>query len=638
MNRKSNILRAARGLPLFFALLAILAAPATAQIPAAGGDAPVVSTRSVAGQENLIVTPAPLLTANELQELVGPIALYPDNLLAIILPASAYPLQIVQAARFLEELESDSSLSPDQDWDESVVALLNYPEVIQMLNDDLDWTWQLGEAVIGQETDVLDAIADFRELAYDAGNLRTDEYQVVESDDEVITITQVEEKIVYVPYYVPEEVIVYQSRPVYHYYPTAYPVYYYPYPYGYRFVSGFFWGVTTAFTIGWSDYHLHVYHPTYYRHPYYGHRYDHRIHYRRPSINIFNNYYVDNHPRRPRDLYRDGSYWRPQSNSGARPGGYAARRYDDSARNSWAASNEGGANRQFQRGDDGTRARSGGRGTGGLTDNRSAQNFLNSSGRRIEPAQPQQAREPATRARSVSRSPTSGREDNRRQDNTAIVDNSARDNNLSSRVRSRTETSSSRLFSSRLNDEQGDTRQQQGGITQTNRNSSIGPSLNRGAEVGTRGSRAALTQSRSRDAAPAAVSQRSTVQARSRSAVPSYAGQRSASQANDRVSARVFDRQRTTAASSRNNVQSSVRQRTAPDTPSSNNVAPQSARQNSASPSRGIQQARAVRQAPAASRRTSPAPSAGQGTAASSQQSGVNRGIGAGSRGRRVQQ
>jgi len=76
------------------------------------------------------------LTAAELDELVGPVALYPDDLLAIVLPASTYPLEIVQAARFLEQFEIDSTLEPDESWDESVVALLNYPEVLRMRRAD----------------------------------------------------------------------------------------------------------------------------------------------------------------------------------------------------------------------------------------------------------------------------------------------------------------------------------------------------------------------------------------------------------------------------------------------------------------------------------------------------------------------
>ncbi|MDH5620092.1 MAG: DUF3300 domain-containing protein, partial [Gammaproteobacteria bacterium] len=85
----------------------------------------------------------PLMSAFELEELVGPVALYPDDLLAIILPAAAYPQQIIDAGRFLEDLENDASLKPDPLWDDAVVALLNYPEVVELMNDDIDWTWRL---------------------------------------------------------------------------------------------------------------------------------------------------------------------------------------------------------------------------------------------------------------------------------------------------------------------------------------------------------------------------------------------------------------------------------------------------------------------------------------------------------------
>ncbi|NKB34329.1 MAG: DUF3300 domain-containing protein [Pseudomonadales bacterium] len=265
-----------------------------------------------------------LYTTEQLQFLVGPYALYPDDLLAIVLPASTYPLEIVLAARFLERLQEDENLEPEESWDDSIIALLNYPEVIEIMNENIDSTWQLGEAVISQQTDVLEAIEDFRQLAFDAGNLETDERQTVEvvqeAEQETIVITQVEKEVVYVPQYIVEEVIVEQHVPVYHYHPVPRPVYYYPYPVGHRFHSGFFWGVTTAFSIGWSDHFLHVYHPSYRYHPYYGSRYYYNdYHYRRPSINVFNNYYVNNSYRRFGDRHRYGSYWRPQRHFGSRP-------------------------------------------------------------------------------------------------------------------------------------------------------------------------------------------------------------------------------------------------------------------------------------------------------------------------------
>ena len=268
----------------------------------------------------------PPLTTAELEELVGPVALYPDDLLAIVLPASTYPLQIVQAVRFLDEFETDGSLEPDESWDESVVALLNYPEVIRMLDREIDWTWRLGEAVISQQTDLIAAVESFRDRAYAAGNLESDEHQTVSNDNGVIEIDPVDDEIIYVPYYEPEEVVVYQPRRVYHYYPQAYPVYYYPYPYGHSFASGYFWGVTTAFTIGWSNHYLHVYHPSYWGHPYYGHHY-YGHYYRHASISVYNHWYVHNSYRSSNHHYRDGDHWRPHNRSGARPATRSVRNY-----------------------------------------------------------------------------------------------------------------------------------------------------------------------------------------------------------------------------------------------------------------------------------------------------------------------
>ena len=258
------------------------------------------------GDENI-----PRLNAAELEDLVGPIALYPDDLLAIVLPAATYPLQVIEAERFLEELKRDPALEPDPDWDDSVVALLNYPEVVSLMNEDIDWTWRLGEAVVAQQEEVVAAVESFRDRAYAAGNLRSDDYQNVERHDGVIEITPVSDDVIYVPYYEPERVLIYQPRPVYYYYPRAYPVYYYPYPSHYDFDRGFFWGVTTAFTIGWVSDSLHVYHHSYRGHPYFGFRYWDNWWYRQPSINVYNTTYVRN-TNVTVNRYYGGDRWQPR--------------------------------------------------------------------------------------------------------------------------------------------------------------------------------------------------------------------------------------------------------------------------------------------------------------------------------------
>ncbi len=277
----------------FLSLVLVSAALYSLPLAAATGD------EAMAGVGPDQVKP---FTTEELEDLVAPVALYPDELLAIVLPATAYPLQIVLAARFLEQLENDDSLQPDEAWDESVVALLNYPEVIDLLNNDLEWTWQLGEAVLNQETEVIEAVEAFRDRAVLAGNLKTDEHQIVNNEDGTIEITPADPEVIYVPYYEPERVVVYQTYPVYYYYPEPYPVYYYPYPVGHHFSSGFFWGITTAFTIGWHSNHLNVHRWDYYSHPYYGHNYFHSNHY----------YHGWSH--------HDSGHW--QARSGRHHGGY----------------------------------------------------------------------------------------------------------------------------------------------------------------------------------------------------------------------------------------------------------------------------------------------------------------------------
>src|SRR5215831_9481329 len=96
-----------------------------------------------------------LLGPEELRPLVAPIALYPDDLLAIVLPASTNATQIVEAARFLEKQRTDKNLKPNANWDPSILALINYPQVIAKMDADLDWTTALGNAVIDQLQDVL---------------------------------------------------------------------------------------------------------------------------------------------------------------------------------------------------------------------------------------------------------------------------------------------------------------------------------------------------------------------------------------------------------------------------------------------------------------------------------------------------
>ena len=156
---------------LLLALVAsAFALPVSAQAPAA----PVAATAAPA--------------ANAMDDLVGRIALYPDDLVAVILPASTSPLQIVQADRWLEKRKSDPKLAIDDKWDDAVKTLLNYPEVVKMMSNDLDWTSALGEAVVADQGAVMDGVQSFRRRAQAAGNLKSDDKQVVKAEKEIIII------------------------------------------------------------------------------------------------------------------------------------------------------------------------------------------------------------------------------------------------------------------------------------------------------------------------------------------------------------------------------------------------------------------------------------------------------------------
>ncbi len=196
-------------------------------------------------------TPPPM-PAEELDKLVAPIALYPDDLVAIILPAATNPLQLVQADRFLDKRKADPKLPVDDKWDDSVKALLNYPDVVKTMSADLDWTAALGEAVVADQGAVLEAIQVFRRRTQAVGNLKSDDKQVVVVEKEVIKIVPANPEVIYVPQYNPATIVVAGGYP-WGYWPTPYPVYYYPYPPGAAFATGLIWGA--AIGAAWNGGH-----------------------------------------------------------------------------------------------------------------------------------------------------------------------------------------------------------------------------------------------------------------------------------------------------------------------------------------------------------------------------------------------
>jgi hypothetical protein len=157
---------------------------------------------------------AVLRSPQELEQLVAPIALYPDALIAIILPATTAPADIVLAARHVRDFPNDRSQIEHRAWDESVKSLTNYPDVLKWMDDNLQWTKQVGEAFSVQPSDVMQAVQRLRAQARTAGTLVDTPQQQIIAEPEVIRIVPAQPDVIYVPYYDPE--VVFVNRPYYH--------------------------------------------------------------------------------------------------------------------------------------------------------------------------------------------------------------------------------------------------------------------------------------------------------------------------------------------------------------------------------------------------------------------------------------
>lgn len=188
----------------------------------------------------------------QLEQIVAPIALYADDLLAQILMASTYPIEVVQAARWAEKRkgltgEKLEAELKNETWDPAVKALCGLPDVLKRMNDNLDWTQDLGDAFLGQKAALMAAVQTMRRKAYDEGNLKSGKEQTVtEESDTIIVIESTDPEVVYVPTYYPTSVYGSWGYPVY-YYPPLYP----PPPAGgmfFGFTAGVIWGAAI-----WGD-------------------------------------------------------------------------------------------------------------------------------------------------------------------------------------------------------------------------------------------------------------------------------------------------------------------------------------------------------------------------------------------------
>jgi hypothetical protein len=220
---------------------------------------PVSSTQSQAAK----------IPPDQLDSLVAPIALYPDPLLAQILAASTYPLEIIQLQQWLAQHKDlkDKALADavaKESWDPSIQAMAALPDVVNRLANDIKWTTDLGNAFLSQQSEVMDAVQRMRKKAEDKGNLKSNEQQKVETkvieNKSVIVVEQANPQVVYVPAYDP--VVVY-GPPVYPYPPIYYPpAWYYPagiaISFGVGVMMGAFWSGGWGWGCGWGGNNVYI--------------------------------------------------------------------------------------------------------------------------------------------------------------------------------------------------------------------------------------------------------------------------------------------------------------------------------------------------------------------------------------------
>ncbi len=195
----------------------------------------------------------------ELDQILAPVALYPDPLLTQVMMASTYPLEIVQADRWTKQnkgMKGDALAKAleEQPWDPSVKSLVNFPDVLAMMSEKLDWTQKLGDAFLAQQKEVMDTVQNLRAKAEASGNLKTTKEQVVKVEKEVIIIEPASPQVIYVPTYNPTVVYGTWAYPAY----PPYPVYPPGYVAGaavYGFAAGAAVGAAWGYAWGHSNWH-----------------------------------------------------------------------------------------------------------------------------------------------------------------------------------------------------------------------------------------------------------------------------------------------------------------------------------------------------------------------------------------------
>src|SRR5512132_2969633 len=208
----------------------------------------------LAQEETTTTEEAPKIPNEQLDSLVAPIALYPDAMLAQTLAASTYPLEVMQLDQWMDKNKNlkDKALVDavaKQPWDPSVQSMAAFPDVVQRMAENIQWMTDVGNAVLAQQKDVMDAVQRMRAKAQGTGNLKTGSEQKVEtkttqSGQQVIVVEQANPEAAYVPSYDPA--VVYGAAPAeYPYYPYSYP--------GYQPGTALAWGTAIAVGGAWAN-------------------------------------------------------------------------------------------------------------------------------------------------------------------------------------------------------------------------------------------------------------------------------------------------------------------------------------------------------------------------------------------------
>jgi hypothetical protein len=238
----------------------------------------VLQISALSAQSTYYEEAEPLLSPAELDQMLAPIALYPDVLLSQVLMASTYPLEVVEAARWTRanpELDGESAMEATSEmrWDQSVRNLVAFPDLLQLMDENLAWTRKLGEAFLLQKEELMERVQVLRSHALEEGTLNDMEHVTVDTTDEIIIIEPARTEVVYVPYYSTR--VVYGDWWWYDYPPVFWR------PRHTHFGSiGFHWGkgfrVSTHFYFTFCDWRhrdIIIRHPRHY-HDHHGYRHD----------------------------------------------------------------------------------------------------------------------------------------------------------------------------------------------------------------------------------------------------------------------------------------------------------------------------------------------------------------------------